>query len=75
MCVGGLSVFINNSFILILAGPLPTLDGITDVAGKRNVSLQGSPLPPINHDDVRHFKRSFNAAGPVSGFLDGTRFF
>jgi len=74
MCASGLSVFINNSLILISAGPLPTLDGVTDAVVKRTVNRPTSRFLPVNHDDVRHYKRTFNAAGPLGGFLDGTRF-
>jgi hypothetical protein len=40
--------------------------------GKNNVS---PPIrfPPINHDDIRHFKLNFNSAGPLGGFLDGAQ--
>lgn len=73
--ISSLSVFPNSSLILISAGPLPTLDGVTDVIISRNVNSQTPRFPPINHDDILHFKRTFNASGPtVDGFLDGTRF-
>ena len=75
-CVGR-SVFPNNPLILIAAGPLPTLDGLadglTDVVGKRNVSPL-TRFPPLNHDDIHRFKRNFSSAGPIDGFLNGTRF-
>lgn len=63
--------------ILIAAGPLPTLDGLAnglaDVVSKRNVSPL-TRFPPVNHDDIYRFKRNFNSAGPIDGFLNGTRF-
>lgn len=63
----------QTPLILIAAGPLPTLDGLADVVGKRNVS----PLPrfpPVNHDDIRRFKRNFDSAGPIDGLLDSMWF-
>ena len=63
----------TTPLILTAAGPLPTLDGLPDVVGKRNVSPL-TRFPPINHDDIRRFKRNFNSAGPIDGFLNSTRF-
>ena len=66
----------TTPLILITAGPLPTLDGLADgladVVGKRNVSPL-TRFPPISHDDIRRFKRDFNSAGPIDGFLSSTR--
>ena len=59
--------------ILIAAGPLPTLDGLTDVVEKRNVSPL-TRFPPVDHDEIRRFKRNFDSAGPIDGFLNSTRF-
>jgi hypothetical protein len=73
MCVSSPGIHANSSLIVKLAGPLPTLDGITDVVGKRNVKLQTPRFPPVNHDDMRWFKRFFDEAGPSGGFLDGTQ--
>ena len=45
------------------------------MVGKRNViSPQASRFPPVDRDDVRRYKRAFNDAGPLGGFLDGMRF-
>ena len=63
----------NPTLILIAAGPLPTLDGLADMVGKRSVSPL-TRFPPINHDDIRRFKQKFNSAGPIDGFLNSTRF-
>ena len=38
---------------------------------ERNVSPL-TRFPPINHDDIRRFKREFNSAGPIDGFLNST---
>lgn len=63
----------TTPLILIAAGPLPTLEGLADVVGRRSVS-PSTRFPPINHDDIRRFTQNFNSAGPIDGFLNSTRF-
>ena len=72
-----------------LAGPLPTLDGITNEFKSSSSSSSpsrkgggggpGSPqivvFPAVNEDQVREFKAAFWEAGPVNGFLSGKPFF
>jgi hypothetical protein len=41
------------------------------VVGERNVSPL-TRFPPIDHDDIRRFKRDFNSAGPIDGYLNST---
>ena len=74
MLVINLSVFPHNSLIFILAGPLPTLNGITDVGTKHNASPKNCRFSPVSHDDMSYFKRTFNSAGPLDGYLDGMWF-
>jgi len=53
-------------------GPLPTLDGISDVM-KRSAAIPAVPpqIPRIKPDEVRDYRRIFTRAGPVDGFLEG----
>ena len=57
---------------LYAEGPLPTLDGISDVV-KRFTAIPAFPpqIPRIKPDEVRDYRRIFVRAGPVDGFLDG----
>jgi hypothetical protein len=41
------------------------------VLEERNVNPL-TRFPPINQDDIRRFKRDFNSAGPIDGFLNST---
>ncbi|KJA25508.1 hypothetical protein HYPSUDRAFT_64689 [Hypholoma sublateritium FD-334 SS-4] len=50
------------------AGPLPTLEGISDVRKPNHVQF-----PPISSEDIHHFQTSFARAGPVSGLLDSNK--
>ncbi|PPQ79333.1 hypothetical protein CVT25_002563 [Psilocybe cyanescens] len=59
--------------LLQKAGPLPTLEGITDVVRKHSAASHAQHFPPINPDDVRNFKMVFLKAGPANGFLDGQK--
>ena len=71
-CMSAAASSQTTPLILIAAGPLPTLVGL-DVVGKRNVSPL-TRFPPVDHDDIRGFKRVFNSAGPIDGFLNSTLF-
>ncbi|KAH9478338.1 putative calcium-binding protein [Psilocybe cubensis] len=52
------------------AGPLPTLEGITDVV-RKSATTHTQHFPPLNPDDIRNFRVVFLKAGPVDGLLDG----
>ncbi|KDR80258.1 hypothetical protein GALMADRAFT_242591 [Galerina marginata CBS 339.88] len=58
--------------LLAKAGPMPTLEGITDVPRKPS-SSHTQQFPPVIPDDVRHYKRIFMNAGPDNGLLDGEK--
>ncbi|CAA7267237.1 unnamed protein product [Cyclocybe aegerita] len=57
--------------LLATAGPLPTLDGITNVPQRSNVPNvpQITLFPPVSMDDLREYKRMFDRARPDNGFL------
>ncbi|KAF8903342.1 hypothetical protein CPB84DRAFT_1774611 [Gymnopilus junonius] len=58
--------------LLLKDGPLPTLEGITDVMRKHaSSSSHPQQFPPVSPDDLRHYKRVFINAGPVNGRLEG----
>ncbi|KAJ3506098.1 hypothetical protein NLJ89_g7060 [Agrocybe chaxingu] len=61
--------------LLATAGPLPTLDGITNVPQRPNIPSvpQITLFPPVNMDDLREYKRMFDRAGPDNGFLKEER--
>ena len=59
---------------VISEGPLPTLDGISDVAKRsRSVAIPHLPpqIPRIKPDEVRDYREIFTRYGPVNGYLDG----
>jgi hypothetical protein len=53
-------------------GPLPTLDGISDVV-KRSAAVPHHPpqIPHIKPDEVQKYRKIFARAGPVDGYLEG----
>ena len=55
------------------AGPLPTLEDISDVprARKNGVAYPPPQFPPVSAQEVRSFYRLFLAAEPVAGILAG----
>lgn len=55
------------------AGPLPTLEDISDVprTKKNGVAYPPPQFPPVSAQEVRGFYRLFLAAEPVAGILAG----
>ena len=55
------------------AGPLPTLEDISDVprARKNGIAYPPPHFPPVSAQEVRSFYRLFLAAEPVAGILAG----
>src|SRR6266511_3758649 len=60
----------------MVAGPLPTLDGITNVQYKsqRKTHVPQITLSPAVNEHVQEFKTIFLNAGPENGFLTGEWF-
>ena len=64
--------------VCAVAGPLPTLDGITSMEPKKPMRRPPPTLiPPIpmfpivREEQVQKAKRKFNEAGPTNGSLTG----
>lgn len=53
-------------------GPLPTLEGISDVV-KRSAAIPSflPQIPRIKPDEVQEYRKIFTRAGPVDGYLEG----
>ena len=61
-------------FVLAIAGPLPTLDGITNREGKgtrKPDSPQITVFPPVSEDQLQESRAVFWQAGPLNGLLNG----
>lgn len=61
-------------FSFTTAGPLPTLDGITNrelKSTRKPDSPQIAVFPPISEDQLQEFRAVFWQAGPVNGLLNG----
>ncbi|KIM46718.1 hypothetical protein M413DRAFT_440303 [Hebeloma cylindrosporum] len=61
--------------LLAKEGPLPTLDGISDVVKtSANIPPIFPPqIPRIKPDEVRDYRKAFIRAGPVDGYLEGDK--
>ncbi|KAF9567118.1 hypothetical protein CPC08DRAFT_703357 [Agrocybe pediades] len=66
-----------NESLVEKAGPLPTLEGITDSTEKKTPPMTPQPqqvqFPPVNPEDIMQYKRAFLNAGPVDGLLDDNK--
>lgn len=66
---------ISHSYHPLIAGPLPTIDGVTPLTQhSTGVSLPKSPppgLPPLTAQDKAKFQALFIKSGPSNGLLSG----
>ncbi|KIY64907.1 hypothetical protein CYLTODRAFT_380256 [Cylindrobasidium torrendii FP15055 ss-10] len=65
--------------LLSKPGPLPTIDGVTDIAPQGTgmsfgtASPNPAALPPLTPQDKAKFLNMFNRHGPVGGLLNGEK--